>query len=103
MMPVFSASSTAWALTFSWSIRASHLLLEQDAAGLGDGHLAADDVLGQDLLEHALEVDVHAASPPGPMPGIIMAWAFCSTVISTWRFSSSPATSMARIFSRVRS
>ena len=43
------------------------------------------------------------ASPPGPMPGIIIAWAFCSIAISTVRFSISPPASIARIFSRVRS
>ena len=34
-------------------------LLEEDAAGLGDGHFPPAGVLGQDLLEHALQVDVH--------------------------------------------
>ncbi len=38
-----------------------------------------------------------------PMPVNIIGTAFCSTVSSTRRSSSSPAASMARIFSRVRS
>ena len=38
-----------------------------------------------------------------PTPVNIMGTAFCSTVSSTRRWSISPAASIARIFSRVRS
>ena len=99
-MPDSSASATAAWLTFSGSIRASVSCASRIGPGLGDGQLAGLRRLGDDLLEHPLEVHLHLlhvrprrGSRPGPRarPG---------RVISTSRSSSSPASSRAFIFSR---
>ena len=59
MMPRFSARSIAAALTFSWLIRASHSCSKSTRRASATRHFAADAALGQDLLEHPLEVEVH--------------------------------------------
>ena len=59
MMPWFSTSSTAFSLTAWRSIRASVSCSSRTLAGLLDGDLALLILLGHDLLEHVLEIDVH--------------------------------------------
>ena len=81
--------------------QAVDLLLEQDRAGLANGHPPGLRLLGHDLLEHALEIHLHLLHVPRPQdrdgamlrPGI---------VTSTSRSSSSPDSSRFLIFSRDR-
>ena len=58
-MPWFSTSSTAFSVDHLAVDQGLGLLLEQDAAGLADRHLPLLALLGHDLLEHVLEIDVH--------------------------------------------
>ena len=59
MMPRFSASSMAVALTFSWLISASHSCSNSTWRASATVISRRVRLLGQDLFEHALQVDIH--------------------------------------------
>ena len=100
MIPRFSASSIASALIFSGSSSASHSCSKSTSRAWATVTCRVVDWRGMIFSS----IPCRSMSMCSmPMPLKTTGVAFCSTVNSTERSSSSPEASMPRIFSRLRS